>query len=380
MSELLESAEIDTVPELPGADPGETKLRVLTLRSPAELIAMQFDDSDVILGDRLLAKGQPLVIAAQGGTGKSRLALQIVAAIVAGRKCLAFETGGSEMRWLILQTENSNRRLQQDLARIKTWLGDDWPRFAEQVVFHTVENDDDGFVSLDSLENQAAIQRAIESANPDGIVVDPLNDFAAGDLNKDADMRTTLQTLARLCRRGNPQRAIVVLHHSLTGKAGAVRATGYDRASFARNSKTLHAWTRGQINLAAVDADNNDRLIVACGKCSNGKEFPTFGVRLNSEMIYECDPTIDVSAWQSEMSGKSETPDLSPDMVAGIVAELGKASGAPSKPQIVKALRADTGCASSGAYKAIDRAERAKKIHYTKATKTYVTNKFPNEL
>jgi len=114
-------------------------------------------------------------------------------------------------------------------------------------------------------------------------------------------------------------------------------------------------------------------LIVACGKCSNGKEFSAFGVRMNSEMIYECDPTIDVSAWQSEMSGKSETPDLSPDMVAGIVAELCKASGAPKKPQIVKALRADTGCASSGAYKAIDRAEHAKKIHYTKTTKTYVS-------
>ncbi|HEY5043694.1 MAG TPA: AAA family ATPase [Verrucomicrobiae bacterium] len=373
MSALLESAEIDTVPEFPGADASETKQRILTLRSPDELLAMQFDDSDVILGDRLLAKGQPLVIAAQGGTGKSRLALQIVASIVTGRKCLAFDTGGSEMRWLILQTENSNRRLQQDLARIKTWLGDDWPRFAEQVVFHTLENDDDGFVSLDAPDNQLAIQRAIETATPGGILVDPLNDFAAGDLNKDADMKATLQTLSRLCRRGNPQRAIIVLHHSLTGKAGAVRATGYDRASFARNSKTLHAWTRGQINLAPVDADNNDRLIVACGKCSNGKEFPAFGVRLNFEMIYECDPTIDVSAWQSEMNGKTESADLSPDMVAGIVAELGKASGAPKKPAIVKALRAETGCVTGSAYRAIERAENAKKIHYTKATKTYVT-------
>jgi hypothetical protein len=373
MSALLDDPEIDTVPELP-ADARESKQRILTLRSPDELLAMTFDDSDVILGDRLLAKGQPLVIAAQGGTGKSRLALQIVAAIVTGRKCLAFDTGGSEMRWLILQTENSNRRLQQDLARIKTWLGDDWPRFAEQVVFHTVENDDDGFVSLDSSENQIAIQRTIESAIPDGIVADPLNDLAAGDLNKDSDMRTTLQTLSRLCRRGKPDRAIIVLHHSLTGKAGAARATGHDRASFARNSKTLHAWTRGQINLAPVDPDNNDRLIVACGKCSNGREFQTFAVRLNPDtMIYECDPTIDVSAWQSEMTGKAESPDLSPDIVAGIVAELCKAGDAPKKPQIVKALRDETGCATSGAYKAIGRAERAKKIHYTKATKTYVT-------
>ena len=373
MNGLIESPEIDTVPELPGATESEPKQRVLTLRSPDELLAMQFDDSDIILGERLLAKGQPLVVAAQGGTGKSRLVLQLIAAIISGRKFLAFNTAGGELRWLILQTENSNRRLQQDLARIKAWLGDDWQQFAEQVVFHTVENDDDSFVSLDSLENQIAIQRAIESANPDCIVIDPLNDFAAGDLNKDADMKATLQMLSRLCRRGNPNRAIIVLHHALTGKGGAMKATGHDRTSFARNSKTLHAWTRGQINLAPVDGDNNNRLIFACGKCSNGKDFKAFGVRLNDGMIYECDPSIDVSAWQNEMNGKSDALDLSPEMVAETVAELCRTTGAPKKPQIVKALRADTGCASSGAYKAIERAERAKKIHFTKATKTYVS-------
>jgi hypothetical protein len=217
------------------------------------------------------------------------------------------------------------------------------------------------------------IQRAIDSASPDGIVIDPLNDFAAGDLNKDADMRATLQTLSRICRRGNPDRAIVVLHHSLTGKAGASRATGHDRASFARNSKTLHAWTRAQINLAAVDPDNNERLIVACGKCSNGREFPAFGIRLIPEMIYECDSTVDVSVWHSEMTGKAETPDLSPNMVAGVVAELGRTNGAPTKPQIVKAIQNETGCVKGSAYRAIDRAGRAKKIHYAKTTKTYVS-------
>jgi len=357
-------------------DKADSKQRILTLRSPDELLGFMFDDSDVILGDRLLAKGQPLVIAGQGGTGKSRLILQIIAAVVSGQKCFEFDTSGSELRWLILQTENSNRRLQQDIRKIKTWLGNDWPRFAEQVVIHTIENDDDGFVSLESPENQAAIQQSIETANPDCIVIDPLNDFAAGDLNKDADMKATVQMLARLCRRGNPQRAIVVLHHSLTGKAGAARATGFDRTSFSRNSKTLFAWTRGQINLAPVEADSNDRLVVACGKCSNGKEFAPFGVCLNQEtMIYEIDPDFDLETWQSDLAGKtkSDAPDLSPKMVAGIVAELGKTSGAPKKSQLVKALRGETGCAPSGAYKAIERAERANKIHYSKVTKTYVS-------
>jgi hypothetical protein len=219
-----------------------------------------------------------------------------------------------------------------------------------------------------------AIQKAIESRNFGAVVIDPLNDFIAGDPNKDADMKNSLQILSRLCRRGNPDRALVVLHHALTGKAGAARATGHDRASFARNSKTLHAWTRGQINLAAVDADSNDRLVVACGKCSNGKEFPAFGIALNPEsMIYNCDSTVDIEGWATEMGGKATGPDLSPVVVAGFVKELTQTMGAPKKAHLVKALVDDTGCAKSGAYTAIDRAERAAKIRFTKATKTYAT-------
>jgi hypothetical protein len=164
-----------------------------------------------------------------------------------------------------------------------------------------------------------------------------------------------------------------VLHHALTGKAGASKATGFDRSSFGRNSKALFAWTRAQINLAPAEAENNGRLIVACGKCSNGREFPTFAIRLNPEtMIYECDSTVDVAAWQSAVTGKSEGPDLTPAIVAGVVAELCKADGAPKKPQIVKALRAETGCVSGSAYRAIERAERSRRIHFTEATKTYV--------
>ncbi|MGA2870724.1 MAG: AAA family ATPase, partial [Verrucomicrobiota bacterium] len=269
---------------------------------------MEFDNSDIILGDRMFAKGQPLVIAGQGGLGKSRLILQLAACVISGRKFLGFETAGIDLRWLILQTQNSNRRLKDDLERLKAFLTDaEWMRFNEQVTIHTIENDEDGFVALDSFSNEVAIQTVIQDTKPGVIVVDPLDEFAVGDLNKDTDMKTTLTILSRLCRTGNPQRGLIILHHALTGRGGAVKATGYDRASFSRNSKTLQAWTRGQINLASVDEDNNDRLIVACGKCSNGREFQPFGIRLNPDtMIYECDSTVDVKAWANDMNGPNK--------------------------------------------------------------------------
>jgi len=366
---------VDKTPEWT-PDTGNDKASRLTFRSPDELLAMQFDDSDRILGDRLLVSGQSLVIAGAGGIGKSRILLQLAAACRAGLPVFGFETRGQELRWLIIQAENSNRRLKDDLSALRAWIGDEhWPQVNAGLCIHTLETDCDGFLSLDSPQAEIRIRDAIEHFKPDVIGFDSLYNFAAGDLNSDRDMADTLLTVSRLTKAGNPNRACVVLHHALTGKAGAARATGFDRSGFGRNSKVLHSWSRAQMNIAPGSPDSNEVLVVTCGKCSNGKEFAPFAVRLNPDtMIYDVDTDFNLSEWQSNVTGKRTEQDLSPARVAEIVTELCKASGAPKKPIIVKALRDETGCATSGAYKAIDRAERAKKIHYTKTNKTYVTN------
>jgi hypothetical protein len=160
----------------------------------------------------------------------------------------------------------------------------------------------------------------------------------------------------------------VVLHHALTGKVGASKATGFDRASFGRNSKTLHAWTRAQINLAPVDPDSNDRLIVACGKCSNGREFSTFAIRLNPEtMVYEVDSTVDVSQWEQDVTGAKDTKPL---MNSDRVRELCSVGGS-TKTALAKAVIEDCGCYRGSAYRYIARTERAKKISFNKTSENY---------
>jgi hypothetical protein len=346
----------------------------LTLRTPDELLAMTFDDSDRILGDRLLATGQTLAVCGAGGIGKSRLQLQMAVACRAGLPFIGFETRGQDLKWLIIQAENSNRRLKDDLAALRVWVGEKhWPQVNAGISIHTLETDMDGFLSLDNPDTQARITNAIASFKPDVVCFDSLYNFAAGDLSSDRDMADTLLTVARLSKAGNSNRAIVILHHALTGKHGAARSLGYERAGFGRNSKVLHSWTRAQVNIAPGSPDSNDSLVVTCGKMSNGKEFPPFAIRLDpATMIYSPDENFDLAGWQADVTGKRTEQDLSPARVAEIVAELCKDSGAPKKPAIVKALRDEIGCATSGAYKAIDRAERAKAIHYTKATKSYV--------
>lgn len=339
----------------------------LTLRRPDEILAMEFDDSDLILGDRLLAKGQPLTILGAGGVGKSRLLLQLAVCTITGREFIGFVTRGRDLRWLILQGENSNRRLKFDLEHLKAWVGLSWAQVNEQLLIHTLETDQDGFLDLENPSNFTRMSEPILDFKPNIVGFDTLNNFGIGDLNKDADMRETCQTISRLVKQGDPDRGIAVLHHAITGKMGAAKATGYDRASFGRNSKVLQAWTRGQINLAAGKPDSNDSLVVSCGKCSNGKEFPDFAIKLNPEtMLYEPDPSFDLETWAVDIGvGKTGTK-----VPLELAAELCR--GAMEKKALARAIMDRTGCCRAYAYKRIDAAEKCGLIHWTIQTETYV--------
>jgi len=349
--------------------PPEPPARKFTIRTSPELLGMTFDDSDIILGDRLMATGQPLVLAGAGGVGKTRLVFQLAACTITSRKFLIFETYNPELRWLFLQSENSNRRLQAEMRHLHDWLGeDDWLKFSDRVWIHTIETDDDCFLALNNSENIFAIERLLDRTQPDIVVVDPLNDFAVDDLNKDEGMRLTLQTLTRTIRRGHPDRCPLVLHHALTGRVGAAKTTGYDRTSFARNSKVLFAWTRAMINLAPVDPDTNDRLIVACGKNSNGREFQPFAIKLDPDtMIYMVDATVDVAAWQRDIAGPaSNAPLISPERVAELCDQP------MTRAELTTKILDRYPCHRATAYRYILRAEMARKIKFNKEHEHYI--------
>jgi hypothetical protein len=330
---------------------------------------MQFDDGDCILGDRLLAKGQSLVLAGPGSVGKSRLVLQLAVSCLVGRDFVGLHTHGEGLRWLILQAENSNRRLQADLRSLRQWVGDrDWPKVNSGLFIHTLETDSDGFLALDGNGTEARLTEKIQEHQADIVVFDSLYNFAAGDLNSDVDMRHTLTSMSRLVKIQNPNRATAVLHHALTGKAGAAKAIGWDRSSFGRNSKVLHSWTRGQINVSPGNPDSNDVLVLACGKCSNGREFAPFAVALNpATMIYEVAPGFDLKGWEAEINRNGHANKIFVPLE--LVADLAK--GGKAKKELAKAIIDETGCGKTCAYSRIEQAISAKKIHRDKLDKQF---------
>lgn len=283
----------------------------LTICSAEEIARANIREDDNLLGDRLLAKGQSLTITGAGGVGKSRLLLQLAACVITGREFLDLPTHGENSTWLILQAENSPRRLQQDLHGLRQWLGeDDWQRVSQRLFCHTISHTSDAFVQIDDPLGLARIRAWIDKLQPDVVCFDPLNCFVSGDLNSDRDMRQFCTEATRLVQSGNTDRAIVVLHHARTGKMGASQATGYDRSNFARNSKVLYNWTRGQVNIAPRTPDNNQSLVVACGKCSNGREFQTIGITLDPQtMTYQLDTKFNVAEWEETLQAPTRNAD-----------------------------------------------------------------------
>lgn len=339
----------------------------LTVRSPDEILNMQFDDSDCILGDRLLAKAQSLVIAGQGGAGKSRLAIQLAVSCITGHDFVGIKTHNPNLRWLILQVENSNRRLHHDLQALRTWCNGTWDKVQANMMLHTVETDTDNFVALENSENFWRVSRTINDFNPDVVIFDSLYNFTSEDINTDQGMAGVCSLISKATRRGNPHRCPVIVHHAITGKFGAAKAVGYDRSSFARNSKVLLAWTRGQINVAPGFPDNNDTLVLACGKNSNGREFTPFAVSLDPDtMIYRPDEHFDMVEWQSSLSGSSRTK---PIMSADRVAELCKDS--MTKSQLAHAIQDDCGCGRTCAFNWVVKSEQSGKICLSKLTSKF---------
>ncbi len=314
-----------------------SKRHPLTIRTIGEILEMSFDDKDLVLLNGYLAIGERTAICGMGGVGKSRLVMQLALCCRAGHNFLGWPTQGRNLRWLFLQTENSCRRLQYDLERMLTaFTPDEQNAIKAAILFHTLEADDDGFLTLDQ-ENAERIADAIAIANADIVVFDPLRDFGADDLNSDKYMTEALREISRITRRGNPKRIPLIIHHAGTGKVGIQKATGFDRSSFGRNSKVLFGWARALINVAPALPNDNSVIIVASGKCSNSREFEPFAARLDEDtMLYQREEDFDFEEWRRSLeSSKKDVDKPTLDMVIALL----PLTGSILKAVIIERLR-----------------------------------------
>lgn len=321
----------------------------------AEIMAEVFSPDDLYLESGVFAKEQPLSIIGAPGVGKSLLVLQMAVCFVTGRPFLGWPVRKHEFPWLILQTENNGRRMQQTLSGYKKWLTqNEWKVVTEMIHIPSIADGYNSFLHLDKPDNMALLRKIVVERQPGVIAFDPLSSFAAGNISTRTGMESTIEALAELANCGKDGCSLIILHHALTGAEGIKKAHGFNRTAFGRDSKLLVGWVRGQINIAPASEENNTQLAVFCGKNSNGPEFETFGTKLDAEtMTYEVDGTFDYEAWKELLAGdatSSRRPN--PKNVAALLDDV-----ALIKKDLVNWIMDEFGCQKSNAYKAILAAE-----------------------
>jgi len=206
-----------------------TGKRALTVRTPSELIALRFDDTDNYFGDRILAAGQPCTLLGPGGVGKSRLSLQLAVCTILGRDFLDMPTRVKGKKWLFVQTENSNRRLHYDLKNMVSALAldrDEMVKVDQNLFIHTLEQETDSFLNVLDPENYAAVNSLVQEVQPEFVIWDPLNSFTCNDLNSDMDMRALVCAISALTHAGNPNRVPLVLRSDWQNRCRACCGMG----------------------------------------------------------------------------------------------------------------------------------------------------------
>ena len=339
----------------------------LSHRRVRSLLGLPDSDADNYFGDRVYAAGQATSLLGAPGTGKSRYILQKAICMILGLDFIGMPTHAKGMKWLFIQTENSNRRLKTDLGKMIRGLKlteDQIDVLDECLIFHTLEHDKDGFVNLDNKEDLLQVERFIADFCPSFVVFDPLNTFSGEDIDNDSNMRNLCMLISRAVKRGNPNRVAIVVHHALTGMAGVQRAVGWDKGSFGRNSKALNAWVRSQINLVVRDKDDNTKLMASCGKNNNGKEFPAVGIIFNEEAwLYEVDPDFkleDFYAAISQTKAGPGRPTKDPDF--GMLLEILGDESMPKSKLHALLLKNDPQLKTRNAYNLITAAENSRLI------------------
>ena len=334
-----------------------------------EIMATENDPKANILGDHVIELAEPTVIVGPPGIGKSRLVLQLACDILMGcdQWCQTIPITRHDVRIAMIQTENSGARLQRELKR--QLLGCE--KSQREAVLNGLRimvptSVEDRVPTLEDPAVESRLSRALAAFQPDIVIFDPLSAFFAGENENDAVcMRQTVAALQRIAWAGNPQAAVVILHHSRSGRAAASAAVGWDRGAYGRGSKALTGMARAQVNVAPGSAESSDVLVISCGKCSNGREFQPFAVRLDHEsMLYHREENFDFDEWQEEVSRARSKARVTEhgkgsDLVIMIMRDAGATPENQAwikKADLAKRIEDATGCRRSHAYRPIERA------------------------
>jgi RecA-family ATPase len=278
-----------------------------TTMSARQLLEAELPRLVWVWGKGLITRGQLCAIVGQGGTGKSRITLQVAVDERAGVAPLgiAGATPGKPNRWLFVGTENGIHRLQEELGKMcSVYQGEQRDRVLDGIHFHVLKEDDDADILLRE-DNLGRWKAMLEEVAPTVVVADPFGDLHPGDINKPAEVRATVRAFMRLCRSVDKDMAMVIIHHARAGRNNIAGAVGWDQGAFSLGAKDITTMARVQLNVTFTDPEDWGKVMVSLGKANDTERIEPIGLCLNREtMRYEVDMDFDLDEWKADLDGK----------------------------------------------------------------------------
>jgi hypothetical protein len=140
----------------------------------------------------------------------------------------------------------------------------------------------------------------------------------------------------------------------------AQAGSNFDAGNFARGAKALYSRVRCELQLAPADRDNPNRLVLACGKASNGPKFETRGIVFDPETFtYSVDPDFSLDAWRDDVAGKRRESSVSIANAVEVVRELSREGEDVQTASIVDSLRRETGACAKTIQRRLNDAKKA---------------------
>lgn len=257
----------------------EPRLPRITFYSPSQLRAYVPATDIVLVGHCHVMRGETFLIGGEPGVGKSRAATALA---VAGATLNSQWFGlpvHRQFRTMIVQTENGPHRLQQEYGSLHNCAQlDEWIRVSEPPPFG---------LTLSHSEFQADIKAALDSFQPDCVILDPWNAAARDDKQK--DYSETFDALRNLLPTGAGKPALGIVAHTRKPGPNEKRTGGTSLLHVLSGSHILTSVPRSVfVLLRGSDDESSDSVICCNPKNNNG-------------------PQVDRTAWRREMAGF--TPD-----------------------------------------------------------------------
>jgi len=320
-----------------------------TIWQPAQFLDWQQSADACLLGAGLIERSEFTSLVGIGGLGKSRISLQLAIAQILSRDWCGLPTHGAPAKWLFISPENGISRWKIDLSKMLQGLTDaDRAKVEQNLRLFAMTPEEDGDVCLADPQVCARLAATLAAEKPGVVVFDPLADMIAGDESKTVDMVETLRRLRTIVCKNAQTAAVLVIHHSRTGAANVAQAgSNFDAGNFARGAKALYSRVRCELQLAPADRDNPNRLVLACGKASNGPKFETRGITFDPETFtYSVDPDFSLDAWRDDVANKRRESAVSIADAVEAVREAYRGGEDVSTAAIVEPLRAQTGASA----------------------------------